>query len=145
MSSQQRIRRAASTISSASPAIILSNPRQAAVMSHVVIESVAALNFFLRPSSTLRQRQPYAHSIIYQNALLLVCTNTIAVTASQYPESELTRAIAMSLAIYHLAPISRALARIYRGEHGQALGGPWLHLVVHVALGAALVMTWVRV
>lgn len=51
-----------------------------------------------------------------------------------------------ALALYHLAPVLRAISRIRRGDfgYGQGLGGPWVHLIVHVVVFATLAQLWVR-
>jgi hypothetical protein len=52
-----------------------------------------------------------------------------------------SRQVAAALAIYHLAPIVRAALRLWGGETAwmpEDMGGPWVHLVVHIILVLAL-------
>ncbi|KAJ9099581.1 hypothetical protein QFC20_005647 [Naganishia adeliensis] len=59
--------------------------------------------------------------------------------------------LAASLAVYHVGPILRALGRVFGrsagtgGDRlGKDLGGPVLHLVVHVVVMGALIMEALR-
>lgn len=50
---------------------------------------------------------------------------------------EVGRAVAGALAVYHVAPLVRAVSRLREGRmYGKDLGGPVVHAVVH---GIALV------
>ena len=100
---------------------------------HILVETAAALNFLLRPSATLAAPQPHSHGVIRQYALLLLSTNIIAAAVLCYAEhNALAKQIAGALALYHTGPLARAVARIRRGEQGHAMGGAWLHSVIHV-------------
>lgn len=110
---------------------------------HILGECGAAAGFFLRPSQTLRQPQPDAHAVIRQYALLLICTNLIAIIFlfQDCPTTISTR-VAAALALYHLGPLTRAGLKVWRGERmgvWEGLGGAWVHVVFHGLVMAALV------
>jgi hypothetical protein len=46
------------------------------------------------------------------------------------------------LSLYHTGPVVRAVSRIQRAEGNDALGGPWLHLLVHALCGMALLCSF---
>jgi hypothetical protein len=48
--------------------------------------------------------------------------------------------VAAALSVYHLAPLVRAGSRIVEGseDHGKGLGGPIVHLTVHMVCFGAL-------
>lgn len=112
---------------------------------HLIIELPAAIQFTVSPSATLRIRQPHAHALIRQYALLLMASNLIAAAFVLHDRrhsecSALERAVAAALAIYHLGPLLRAMARYQNGE-GENRGlvmQPWLHLIVHFICGLEL-------
>ena len=106
---------------------------------HLVIETTATVNFFLRPSATLSIPQPYSHGIIRQYALLLLVTNIIiAVVLNRATHDALSGQIAAAVAMYHGGPFVRAVSRIRRGEVGDELGGAWLHAFSHLLCAACL-------
>ena len=51
-----------------------------------------------------------------------------------------SRNVAAALAIYHLAPMVRAVSRLVQGgkEYGKGLGGPIVHMIVHAGTFAGL-------
>lgn len=54
--------------------------------------------------------------------------------------------MAGALSIYHLAPLMRAGSRIVEGsgEYGKGLGGPILHLIVHLLCFVGLLWVFLR-
>lgn len=113
---------------------------QFALILHLVIETTAAINFFLRPSATLSIPQPYSHGVIRQYALLLLTTNIIvALVLNRAIHDALSGQIAAAVALYHVGPFIRAVSRICRGKNGDVLGGAWLHAFSHLLCAACLV------
>ena len=98
---------------------------------HVLIEVPACINFFFRPSATLPIPHPLASAIIRQYALLLMTSNIIAILFIPRPADVLSGQVAGALALYHFGPLVRAISRIRDGESSNALGGPWLHALLH--------------
>ncbi|KAF4633106.1 hypothetical protein G7Y89_g5014 [Cudoniella acicularis] len=100
---------------------------------HLLVEVPASLNFFFNPSEQLSSPAPQAHAVIKQYAVLLLVSNLIALIFARRPIDGTSKKVAGALAVYHLAPVARSLARIVgeEMEYGKALGGPWLHLLVH--------------
>jgi len=113
---------------------------------HVLIELPAAFNFLLHPSEQLPIPAPQAHAIIQQYGALLLVSVNIALIFAVRPVDPTSRKVSGALALYHLAPLSRAVSRIRKGdfEYGQGLGGPWVHLVVHFIVLLGLVQLWAR-
>ena len=113
-----------------------------ALVLHLVIETTAAINFFLRPSATLSTPQPHSHGVIRQYALLLLTTNIIvAIVLNRATVDALTGQIAAAVALYHAGPFVRAVSRIRRGNAGDILGGAWLHAVSHLLCAVCLVVS----
>jgi hypothetical protein len=106
----------------------------------VLIEISAFLGFLLAPSKTLQRPQPYAHPVIRQYGLLLLVTNVLLVAllfelySDNNTPSSLTRHTCGALALYHPAPIWRALGRLTRdGNPHSLMASPLLHLCLHGA------------
>lgn len=107
---------------------------------HLVIETIAAINFLFRPSATLAEPQPHSHGVIRQYAVLLLSTNIIvAVVLKRAVSDEITEQIAAAVALYHAAPLVRASSKIRKGKSDDALGWPWLHAVAHLVCAVSLV------
>ena len=107
---------------------------------HLIIETTAAINLFIRPSATLSIPQPHSHGIIRQYALLLLATNIIVIVVlNNAVYGTLPRQVAAALALYHAGPFVRAVSRIKRGDPGVVLGGPWLHAFLHMLCAMCLV------
>ena len=106
---------------------------------HLMVELPACINFFFRPSATLGRSQPHAHGVLRQYALLLLVTNIIALLLLMSPRNCLTGRISGAFALYHFGPFIRAISRIRNGERENALGGPWLHAMLHAITAATLV------
>ncbi len=107
---------------------------------HLLIELPASVNFFLNPSEQLSSPVPQAHAIIKQYAVLLFVSALIALIFALRPIDGTSRSVAGALSLYHLAPLVRAGSRIVEGseDHGKGLGGPIVHLTVHMVCFAAL-------
>ncbi|PVH87635.1 hypothetical protein DL98DRAFT_509854 [Cadophora sp. DSE1049] len=106
---------------------------------HAILELPASLNFFFRPNDQLSSPAPQAHALIRQYAVLLMSLNIVALIFAFRPVDETSRRVAGALAVYHAAPLVRAVRRIASQEegYGKGLGEPWVHAVVHAgALGA---------
>lgn len=103
---------------------------------HILVETPAALNFFINPLEELQLAipSPSAEALIRQYALLLLWSNAIALVFLLRPIDKVSRRVACALGFYHLAPASRAMSRLVRNEPalGTSLGGPAVHLVVHI-------------
>jgi hypothetical protein len=114
-----------------------------AISLHVLIKISASLGFLLAPSKTLQRPQPYAHPddpVIRQYGPLLLVTNVmlVALLFELYSDnntlSSLTLHTCGALALYHPAPIWRALGRLTRDGHPHSLmASPSLHLCLHGA------------
>jgi len=111
---------------------------------HLLIELPASVNFFLNPSEQLSSPAPQAHAIIKQYALLLFVSTLIALIFAFRPVDRTSRSVAAALSIYHLAPLVRAGSRIVEGsgDYGKGLGGPIVHLIVHLVCFGALLGTF---
>ncbi|KAL5318758.1 hypothetical protein ACEPPN_013824 [Leptodophora sp. 'Broadleaf-Isolate-01'] len=110
-----------------------------AFLIHILLELPASLNFFFRPNEQLSSPAPQAHALIRQYAVLLLSSNIIALVFAFRHVDEISRRVAGALAIYHAAPLVRAVGRITSKKegYGKGLGGPWVHAVGHAgALGA---------
>ncbi|KAI5918722.1 hypothetical protein F4810DRAFT_558954 [Camillea tinctor] len=110
---------------------------------HAVVETVAALSFIFRPDAQLPGCSPAAKLILRQYgglllassfmcAAVLLITDNDAVTGTAATTMQLQ---ALALGTYHVWPCYRAWVRIGSRERGRGattLGGPSLHLVVHL-------------
>ena len=113
--------------------------KQLAFGLHVFIEIPAALLFLINPSATLPVAQPYAHPVIRQYALLLICSSLIAAFFTVHNDNTISCHVAGALALYHLGPLVRAVSRVLRKESGKTvMGNPWMHLAAHGICATAL-------
>ena len=125
-------------------------PKNTSFYIHIFVEVPASLAFLFNPSGTLAQPQPFAHAVIRQYGILLFCMNlTIILVLCHDPATDeigyafyqqLEQQLAAVLALYHFAPLFRALTRIHNtcGTE-RILTGPWMHMALHTAcLGALL-------
>lgn len=112
---------------------------------HLVVEIPAAIAFAF-PDRQLRNLQSDTRAVIRQYALLLVATNVIAALFIARPIDELSCQVAGALALYHAAPIIRATSRVVDGEHPfrGSLGGPVVHLLVHILCLGSLGRLWLE-
>lgn len=128
-----------------------------ALLLHVLVEVPASLSFLLGARRQLRDPNPSPEAVLVCQSYggLLLSTNVLCFlflcyrgSSSSSNVDDATAIVAASLAVYHVFPIWRAWARIRGlGQHGrgwaqqaEALGGPHVHLVVHVLLLVSL--TW---
>lgn len=119
---------------------------------HLLVETPASLSFLLAPRSQLRGASPEAVLILRNLGGLLLATNLVCLVllsagsdgdgGSRY--SRLAASVCLCLATYHVWPAHRAYSRIARGVVGgkdggrKVLGGPKVHLAVHLVCLAAL-------
>lgn len=105
---------------------------------HAVIETAAALSFIFTPDRQLPGCNVAAKLILRQYGGLLLSTNLICLAILSEPGfSPLARLLAAALGTYHIWPCYRAYIRIYHDlgvsvEKKPVLGGPQLHLMVHL-------------
>lgn len=113
---------------------------------HLLIELPASMNFFLNPSEQLSSPAPQAHPIIKQYAVLLFVSILIALIFALRSIDRTSRNVAGALSVYHLAPLMRAGSRIVEGsgEYGKGLGGPILHLAVHMLCFVGLLWVFLK-
>ncbi|KAK3303281.1 uncharacterized protein B0T15DRAFT_269735 [Chaetomium strumarium] len=126
-----------------------------ALLLHLIIETPASLSFLLAPTAQLPGASPEARLILRNFGGLHLATNLLCLvfllrkpTAAGNDGGDMEQLTAMScvcLATYHVWPLYRAWARMtgYGGinvgrKQKKVLGGPAVHLVVHVACLAAL-------
>ncbi|KAL1867301.1 hypothetical protein Daus18300_006420 [Diaporthe australafricana] len=129
------------------------HPGNLALLFHVLIEAPASLSFLLSPPKQLRESRPSQEAVLVCQSYggLLVATNVLCVLLlycrgiSNFDDANAI--VAASLAIYHVMPIRRALVRIRmqgagRGflQQADAMGGPYVHFMVHALLFMSL--TW---
>lgn len=105
---------------------------------HAAIETAAALSFIFRPETQLPRCTPAAKLILRQYGGLLISSNLICLIVIVQPTLDSTsRLLAAALGSYHLWPSYRALVRLRSSVPGDStsvspLGGPALHLAVHI-------------
>lgn len=124
-----------------------------ALLFHVLVEAPASLSFLLNAPKQLRESKPSPEAVLVCQSYggLLVATNVLCVLflycrgSSNFDDA--SAIIAASLAIHHVMPMRRAWVRIKaqgagRGwlQQADALGGPYVHLMVHALLLVSL--TW---
>ena len=107
---------------------------------HDVVATFAGLTFIFRPYRQLAPLSDAAKLILQCYGGCLLFTNLISLIFLVRPEvDETTRLVAFAYAFWHLWPSYRAVVRIQRdidtrGEMGNTLGGPGVHLTVHALL-----------
>ncbi len=127
---------------------------------HAAVETPAAATFLFAPS---RQLSPGLFSspaaaaevaLVLQNLGGLLASSvllSVMVAVWGTPQNmspSLRGGLAMALAVYHVFPCRRAFLRQRRsigthGPQGKTLGGPAVHLAVHVVCFAALALAGV--
>lgn len=106
---------------------------------HVIIASPAGLTFIFRPSRQLSPLTPAARLILQCYGGCLLFTNLMALIFLTRPFDDTTRLATVSFAFWHLWPSYRAVLRLQcgidtAGQLGETLGGPVVHLTVHLVL-----------
>ena len=106
----------------------------------ILIELPPSMLFLFWPDAQLPAPQPQARALIRQYAVLLTSVNLIALIFCVRPVDETSRLVAGAMAVYQIGPAIRAASRIGRGERWfeGALGGPLVHLTVHMLCLASL-------
>ncbi|KAI1204996.1 uncharacterized protein F4807DRAFT_297315 [Annulohypoxylon truncatum] len=104
---------------------------------HFLVETAAAVSFIFAPDLQLPGCNLAAKLILRQYGGLLLSTNVICLFIVTEPGfSDLARQLALALGTYHVWPCYRAYVRIHHhltaAEKSLALGGPHLHLVIHL-------------
>lgn len=122
-----------------------------ALIFHVLIEAPASLSFMLNAPKQLRESRPSPEAVLVCQSYggLLVATNVLCLLLlysrgiSTFDDA--SAIVAASLAIYHVMPMRRAWVRIRaqgagRGwlQQADALGGPYVHFIVHALLLVSL-------
>lgn len=129
------------------------HPGNLALLFHVLIEAPASLSFLLNAPKQLRESRPSPEAVLVCQSYggLLAATNVLCLLLIYRRGStrfdDASAIIAASLALYHVMPIRRAWVRVKtqgagRGwlQQADALGGPYMHLIVHALLLVSL--TW---
>lgn len=122
---------------------------------HVLIETPASLTFILRPQSQLSPLPPAAALILQSFGGLLLSLNLVAIVFVRRTFDPVARHVAAAFAFWHLWPCYRAFVRLSRDAEekvaleaetektegppssdatSRTLGGPAIHLVVHLTL-----------
>lgn len=129
------------------------HPGNLALLFHVLIEAPASLSFLLNAPKQLREPRPSPEAVLVCQSYggLLAATNVLCLLlifrrgSAQFDDA--SAIVAASLATYHVMPLRRAWVRVKtqgagRGwlQQADALGGPYMHLVVHALLLVSL--TW---
>ncbi|OIW24474.1 hypothetical protein CONLIGDRAFT_98254 [Coniochaeta ligniaria NRRL 30616] len=111
------------------------NPSKLPLLLHALLETAAALSFVLTPAAQLPGASPEARLILRSYGGLLLSSSILCLGFFLRPGFDsAARLVAGSMAVYHFFPIGRACVRLRRGraEGGRVLGGPAVHLVVHL-------------
>lgn len=129
-------------------------PTTLPLLLHLLIETPASLSFLLTPHLQLPGASPDAKLILRNFGGLLLATNLACLvllannysgTADDTEMRTLTARLCLCVGTYHLWPTHRAWARMKRGgdkgKQGEkkVLGGPKVHLIVHVVCFVALI------
>lgn len=117
-------------------------------VAHALIETPAAFTFIFKPSSQLQPLPPSAALIVQSFGGLLLATNLIALVFIRRPFDDVARHVALAFAFWHIWPCYRAYMRMsgYTKEDEasttKTLGGPVVHLGVHIVLLTMFLGTW---
>lgn len=112
---------------------------------HLAVELPASCKFVLIPSSGLPGKAgPEAEAIIRQYGVLLFVSVIVSAIFLSRSHDATSCHVSLALAIYHFAPMTRAIRRIMqekRVDKTQSdLGGPWVHLCAHILCFVTLVL-----
>lgn len=110
-------------------------PSKIPLLFHALLETAAALSFTLNPTTQLPAASEEARLILRSYGGLLLSSAVLCAGFAVRPGFDsATRLVAGSMAVYHLFPIGRAYVRLTRrqAKEGRVLGGPVVHLAVHV-------------
>lgn len=114
------------------PALPLSNP----FFIHALIETFAVVSFLTNPSGQIGVYTPHAHAVIRQYGVLLLSSVLVSLIFANRDPDGLSGQVAGALAVYHVAPILRAMSRLF-GE--EAVWQPLLFLAGHGLCLAGLI------
>jgi len=119
---------------------------------HGAVETPAAFSFLTTPEAQLPGASTEAKLILRSYGGLLLITGILCnFFAFRETYDEATIGYGLSMAVYHLFPLYRALTRIsqgigVKGPQGGTLGGPVMHAVAHliclVSLLVAVFAAW---
>lgn len=109
---------------------------------HFILELLAGLNFLLRPSHQLSSPAPQANALIRQYGTLLLSSSLICLVFANRDIDIVTRRVGGALSLYHLAPMSRALSRIWNERTFWPVVHFVLHLVTFVSFGSLWIGFW---
>lgn len=93
-------------------------------IAHIVVETPAALNFFVFPGGQIGTKNTQAEALIRQYSLLLLTSLLIALAFAHRESDQLSGQVAGAMAVYHVGPLVRAGMKVIRG--GLSAWGPWL-------------------
>lgn len=111
---------------------------------HAILETLASLSFTFNSTAQLPSTATDLEArLILRSYGGLLFSTSILCGGFYFREAfdDATRLVAGSMAVYHIFPIARAWDRLRRerGEGQKVLGGPGVHLVVHLGLLGGLV------
>lgn len=106
---------------------------------HDAIATVAGFTFIFRPSAQLKPLTPGGELILHCYGGMILTTCLISLIFFRRPFDETSRLVSLSFAFWHAWPSYRAIVRMRKGIDmqgplGGTLGGPAVHLAVHVLL-----------
>ncbi|KAK4109762.1 hypothetical protein N656DRAFT_847528 [Canariomyces notabilis] len=107
---------------------------------HLLIETPASISFIFFPKAQLLNASPDAILISRNLGGLLLAINLVCLvflTGGESYNNQLVAKVSLCFATYHVWPAHRAYVRLARGPKGRreeqkVLGGPVVHLVVHL-------------
>lgn len=114
---------------------------------HSLLELPASLKFLLKPSAGLvPQPHPSTEAVIRQYGAILfssvIISSVMLFSPSGNDADSLAWKMSGALGLYHLMPIARATERIMAGDtfDWADAGGAPVHLMLHVFVGASLLL-----
>ena len=93
---------------------------------HIVIETPAALQFFIFPNAQIGTPNPQAQALIRQYALLLASSVLVALAFTGRESDQLSGQVAGALALYHVGPVVRAGSKLSQGVSSMM---PWVSIL----------------